>query len=320
MAWMRCQAVTISSDRGRGRSDLEGSAASAADQAGGGMQEAVAQRLRFCPGAVVVQGGEPQPGQQDAGGHRGVQPGLVDLAVAGGEVAEAGVLAGAGHVLDAGVDPVGGVGVGALAAPAPRFSREVRRPQRVARAVGGLEQVQLGAGVGPLAAGEDPYRLRPPFELVAAVSLAQQAGQLSDVRLFYPAGGVGATGVPAGIVSAPLADLAFPVDGGLPGGRGDLPERRLLPGAERPADRPGDLVAVPGRQPVQLFDQLVAGAGPVAGDHDPAAQRRRQGLDGLAQQAQVISGPVAAGRAGAAASRPSGPPVLSHAASSGWCL
>jgi hypothetical protein len=56
---------------------------------------------------------------------------------------------------------------------------------------------------------------------------------------------------------------------------------------------------VPGREPVELFDQVVAGAGPVAGDHDPAPQRGRQGLDRLAEQPQVIGGRVAAGRSGA---------------------
>ena len=65
-------------------SDLEGSAATAAHQAGGGVQEAVAQRLRLCPGEVAVQGEQLQPGHQDAAGHGGVEPGLVDLVVAGG--------------------------------------------------------------------------------------------------------------------------------------------------------------------------------------------------------------------------------------------
>jgi hypothetical protein len=100
-----------------------------------------------------------------------------------------GVLRGADDVLDAGVDAVGGVGVGALAAPAPRLRGEVRGPQRVAPPVGCLEQGQLRAGVGPLAAGEDPNALRPGFQLVAAGSLAQQCGQLGDVRfLGIPAG------------------------------------------------------------------------------------------------------------------------------------
>ena len=105
--------------------------------------------------------------------------------------------------------------------------------------------------------------------------------------------------VPAGIIGAALADLALPVDGGLPAGLGDLADRGLLPRAELPADGPGDLVAVPGGEPVQLLDQGVAGAGPVAGDHQLPAQRRRQRGDRLVQEAQVIGGGVAARRAGA---------------------
>jgi hypothetical protein len=68
---------------------------------------------------------------------------------------------------------------------------------------------------------------------------------------------------------AALADLALAVDRGFPGGFRDLAERGLLAGALRPADGPGDLVPVPGGEPVELFDQLVAGAGPVAGHHQP---------------------------------------------------
>ena len=82
------------------------------------------------------------------------------------------------------------------------------------------------------------------------------------MRLFYQAGRVRVTGVPAGLVGAALADLAFPVDGGFPGGFGDLADRGLLAGAERPPDRPGDLVAAPGREPVQLLHEVVAGVGP----------------------------------------------------------
>src|SRR5208282_4779061 len=148
---------------------------------------------------------------------------------------EPGVFTGADDVLDPGVNPVGGVGVSGLAAPAPRVSGQVRRPERVPPAAGRLEEGQLGAGVRPLAAGEDPHRLRPAPELVAVRALAQQPGQLGDVRLFYPAGRVRAAEVPAGLLGAALADLARAVDRGFPGGLGDLAERGLLAGAQRPA-------------------------------------------------------------------------------------
>jgi hypothetical protein len=117
------------------------------------------------------------------------------------------------------------------------------------------------------------------------------------VRFLDPAFSVGAPLVPAGIIGAALADLALAVDRGLPGRLGDRADRGLLPGGELPADGVGDLVAVPGGEPVQLLDQGVAGAGPVAGDHQLAPQGRRQRRDRVVQQAQVISGGVAAGRA-----------------------
>ena len=60
------------------RGDLPAPAASAADQAGGGVQDAVAQRLRFGPGEIAVQGEQPEPGEQDLRGHGGGQPGLVE--------------------------------------------------------------------------------------------------------------------------------------------------------------------------------------------------------------------------------------------------
>src|SRR3984957_17284009 len=97
---------------GPGGGDLEGPAASAADEAGGGVQEAVAQRLRLCFRQVALQGQQLQPGQQDAGGHRGVEPGLVDLVVVRGEMSQPGALPGADDVLDAGVDGGGAAGGG----------------------------------------------------------------------------------------------------------------------------------------------------------------------------------------------------------------
>ncbi len=137
-------------------------------------------------------------------------------------MSQPGVLPGA-DVLDPGVDPVGGVGVGALAAPASGAGGQVRGPQRVALPAGRLEERELGAGVGPLAAGEDPHRLRPGFQLVAVRPFAQQAGQFGHVRFFYPAGPVRAARIRAGLPGAALADLAFPVDGGFRAASGTLP-------------------------------------------------------------------------------------------------
>ena len=55
MAWTRCQAMVISSAQGARWHDLRGSAAPATDETGGGVRDAVAQRLRLCPVKVAVQ-------------------------------------------------------------------------------------------------------------------------------------------------------------------------------------------------------------------------------------------------------------------------
>ena len=95
MAWIRCQAVVTASAQGQLAAIFADSAASAADEADGGAQDAVAQGLWLCCGDVAVQGQELQPGQQDAGGHSGVKPGLVQPVVIW-EMSQAGVLAGEG--------------------------------------------------------------------------------------------------------------------------------------------------------------------------------------------------------------------------------
>jgi Phage integrase family len=71
---------------GPGGSDFQGSAASAADEAGAGVQDAVAQRLRLRPGQGAVQGQE-------------LQPLWVDLA----EIPSGGDVGGLGRALGAGV-------------------------------------------------------------------------------------------------------------------------------------------------------------------------------------------------------------------------
>ena len=90
-------------------------------------------------------------------------------------------------------------------------------------------------------------------------SLAEQPGQLGDVRFLDPAGPVRAALIGAGVIGAALPDLAAAVDRGLPGLLRDQPQRRLLPLAQRPPDRVGQLIAAAGRQGVQAGDQAVAG-------------------------------------------------------------
>jgi hypothetical protein len=104
--------------------------------------------------------------------------------VAGGrQMPQAGVLAGADHLLDAGVDAVRGVDVGAVPAPAFGGSGRVCCPQAVPPAVAGPEQGRLGARMRPLAAREDAHGHGPGGKLVPGRAFAQQPGQLGDVRL-----------------------------------------------------------------------------------------------------------------------------------------
>ncbi len=138
-------------------------------------------------------------------------------------------------------------------------------------AVFGLEQGQLGARVRPLAAGEDPHLRGPSFELIPGGIFAQQAGQLGDMRFFDPALAVPAAQVAARLISTPLADLTAGIDGDLPGCRRNGSDRGPLASAGFPADGVDDLVAAPGGQLVQAGDQVVAGAGAIAGDPSAAA-------------------------------------------------
>jgi hypothetical protein len=67
-------------------------APAAAGQAGGGVQEAVAQGLGFGFGEGAVEGEQPQLGEQGGGDQRGGQPGLVEREGLAGQVADAGGL------------------------------------------------------------------------------------------------------------------------------------------------------------------------------------------------------------------------------------
>jgi len=214
-------------------------------------------------------------------------------------MSQAGVLAGADGILDAGLDPVGGVDVGVLAQPALGGGGPVGGPQAIPPAVFGLEQGQLRAGMRPLTAGEDPHRRGPCLQLVPGRPLAQQPGQLGDVRFLDPARPVRARLAAAGVIGAPLADLAAAVDGDLPGLLRNQPQRRLLPLTQRPPDRVDQLVPGPGRELVQVLDQAVAGPGPIDRDHQPPPERRRQRRDRRGRQRDMVSGGVAARRAAA---------------------
>jgi hypothetical protein len=127
-----------------GSVDLEPDAAAAAHEAGGDVQQPVAQRLRFGLGqrGIVVEQDGLRPRDEVDGGQRAGQPGLVDRESFGRELAEAGVLAASDAVFDAGVGAVPRVEPGVLP------DRGVGGEAGVAPAVAFFDQVELGAGVG----------------------------------------------------------------------------------------------------------------------------------------------------------------------------
>ena len=213
------------------------------------------------------------------------------------ELADPGVFAGAHAVFDPGVDPVGGIDVGQVGAPAPQVSGQVGNPQRVPPPVFGLEQGELGAGMGALTAGEDAHGGRPAVELVTAGTLAQQPGQLCHVGFFHPALAVAAAAVSARVAGAALADLAAVTDRALPGLHGHQPERGALTFTQLPAHGVDELVAGPGGEGIQPLDQPVAGAGTVAGHHQPPPVGRRQRGDRRRQNLQVIGHGIGPGAA-----------------------
>ena len=136
---------------GPGGREAEVSSSGAVGQAGGDVQEPVAQRLRLARLQGRGQREQAQPRGQVGGDRGGQRPGLVDGVLAGREPADAAVLGVADPALDAGVGAVpgfeerdlSGLGVGGDGLVAP--------------AVGVFEQRQLRAGVGMFAADDDPH-------------------------------------------------------------------------------------------------------------------------------------------------------------------
>ena len=126
----------------------------AAGEAGGDVEEAVAQRFGFCFGEVTVEADELCSGEQARGEHRDGGPGFVADVVLEWQVGHAGCFPAAHPVLDAGVAALAGfelndipVGVG--------DERGVTPP------VVGIEDRQLSAGMGSFATTDDPAPVPP---------------------------------------------------------------------------------------------------------------------------------------------------------------
>src|SRR6478672_7452168 len=122
--------------------DSDSDFALAVDDPGGGVEQPVAQLLRFGLSQVVVEEGGLGPGDQVGGGQRQLQPHLVDGEVPGREAAHAGVFDRFDPVLDMGVGAVSGFEEGQLAGGG------VGGYALVAPAVVGLHEADLGAGMG----------------------------------------------------------------------------------------------------------------------------------------------------------------------------
>src|SRR5262245_58165575 len=116
--------------------DAQSHAAGGAGDAGGYVQQPVAQFLRFGGGQLAVQEQVLGPGEQVDGGQRELQPRLVDCEHAGGEATKPGVLAGTDAVLYAGVAAVAQLQV--LDGSVP--DRGVGGEKLVTHALDGVEQ------------------------------------------------------------------------------------------------------------------------------------------------------------------------------------
>jgi len=124
------------------RGDSQPESALPAGDPGGDVQQPVAQCLGFAAGELAVEQGGLGPGDQVGGQQGELEPGGVEVELAGREPAQPGDLAGADAVLDPGVRPVPGLQVGQL--PDLRVGGECLEPPAVDVGEG---QLRPGAAV-----------------------------------------------------------------------------------------------------------------------------------------------------------------------------
>ena len=198
----------------------------------------------------------------------------------GGQMADAGVLAGADAVLHAGVRSV--TGLEELGVP----GRGVGGDQLVAPAVGFFHQRQLRPGRGPFAAADDAHVGRPVGQPVPAGGAAQQPGQLGH----------------AGVVG--VAGLAAVVEHLVPVGVGELADRGAAAVVEVEPDRVVHPPPGCGVQRGDVVDQVQGGARTVAGDQQVPPVPGRELRDRLVEHLDVIDRGVASRRCPGAAETP----------------
>lgn len=142
------------------RGQAQVAASAAVGDAGGDVQDPVAQPFGFGGGQLAVKQQHLGPGEQVAGGQGEFQPGGVDREDPGREAAEAGVLAAANAVLHVGVAAVADLKI----LDGSRPDRGVGGDDLMAQALNGVEQVQLRTGVWAFPAHDQPGSRREPVQ------------------------------------------------------------------------------------------------------------------------------------------------------------
>ena len=153
--------------------DFDLGSALPAGEAGGDVQQPVAQRLGFGLGQLTAQQDGLGPSDQVGGGEGQLQPGLVDLKLSRREAADPGLLDSCGLVLDAGVCPMPGVQPGQLP------GRGVGGQRLVTPAVVGFEHADLSTRVGTFPFGTP---IRAGICASASSSTRAQGGRYLHVR------------------------------------------------------------------------------------------------------------------------------------------
>ena len=148
--------------------EAQSGAAAVTDDPAGGVKQPVAQSLGLGDRELTVKADQLRPREEVLGDQRDLQPGLVVLEGVVGEVAHAGVLAGADAVLDPRAAAVAQLQRGDVLAVL--VGEEAGVPVAVF-----VEDRELRAGMRPLAPDDQPGSLGPGGQVQTVVSSATHA-------------------------------------------------------------------------------------------------------------------------------------------------
>ncbi len=164
--WQRGQAVEGARQFARPRPaalEAQRGAAGVEDQAAGGVEQAVAQRLGFADGELAVEGEALGPGDEVWGDERELEPDGVVVEVAERQILQPGLLGGTDAIL--------GVGAGAMQAlELDRVTGQIGQGGQEAVTVV-IGEAQLRAGMRALATDDDAGPLGPATERQAVTDL-----------------------------------------------------------------------------------------------------------------------------------------------------